>query len=198
MKNLTMKKEKFFWYQINIRKVFSRLLSFKTVIELIVLLFIFFFAGGKTMAMEIYSNSFNANEYIPSKYTCDGADISPHLKWDKFPSNTKSFLLIMDDPDAPVGTWIHWVVYNIPKNVNEFKEGINLASIGAKSGKNSWGNNNYGGPCPPPGKPHRYFFKIYALDISSDFPEGLTKKEVLEKVNSHIISNSQLIGLYKR
>jgi len=167
-------------------------------------LFLFFicftmplFGGGK-MSMQIFSNSFQANGFIPKKFTCDGKDISPNLKWSNFTENIKSFVIIMDDPDAPVGTWVHWVLYNIPPNINELPEGADINNFGAKQGKNSWGKNSYGGPCPPPGKPHRYFFKIYALDISTDFPEGLTKEEVLEKIENHIISRAEIMGYYKR
>ena len=148
--------------------------------------------------MEIFSNSFNNNQYIPVKFTCEGKDYSPHLKWQNAPKNTKSFVLIMDDPDAPVGTWVHWVVYNIPANINEFVENIDFSKTTIKQGLNDFGKLNYGGPCPPHGKPHRYFFKIYAVDIPTDFKEGLSKKDILNKISNNIIEQAEIVGLFKR
>ena len=170
---------------------------FKKIIFIFFLISISLFAQGKNN-MKIFSNSFNNNENVPEKFTCNGKNISPHLKWENYPENTRSFALIMDDPDAPAGTWVHWIVYNIPSNINELKESVKLNLINATEGKNSWGNNSYGGPCPPPGNTHRYFFKIYALNIKTNFPEGLTKSELLQRIKSHIISEAHLIGLYKR
>lgn len=151
-------------------------------------------------SLKFTTTSFSIGDYIPSKYTCDGIDISPALKWENVPQGTKSFVIIMDDPDAPVGTWDHWVVYNIPPNVTKLPEGVDISSIGAIPGKNSWPSDNlrYRGPCPPPGKPHRYFFKLYAVDIPTDFEKGLTKKEVLKKIEGHILDSAEFYGLYKR
>ena len=171
--------------------------------KIVTLLFIFFLfttllkGGGK---MKITTSSFTPGEFIPSKYTCDGIDVSPELKWEGEPEGTKSFVLIMDDPDAPVGTWDHWVVYNIPFNVHKLPEGANIESIGAIQGRNSWPSDNlkYRGPCPPPGKPHRYFFKIYAVDIPTNFEKGMSKREVLERIEGHILDNAKFFGLYKR
>ncbi len=153
--------------------------------------------GGE---MNFTTTSFNPGDFIPSKYTCDGIDISPELKWSGAPQGTKSFVLIMDDPDAPVGTWDHWVVYNIPASVTELPEGVNIESIGAIHGRNSWPSDNerYRGPCPPPGKPHRYFFKLYAVDIPTNFNKGLTKKEVLNRIEGHILDKAEFYGLYSR
>ncbi len=153
--------------------------------------------GGK---MNFTTTSFKPGDFIPSKYTCDGIDISPSLKWDGAPKGTKSFVLIMDDPDAPVGTWVHWIVYNIPANITELPEGTNIESIGAIHGKNSWPSDNerYRGPCPPPGKPHRYFFKLYAVDIPTNFSKGLTKREVLNRIEGHILDKAEFYGLYSR
>ena len=154
--------------------------------------------GGEKM--NFTTTSFTPEDYIPSKYTCDGVDISPALKWDDIPIGTKSLVLIMDDPDAPVGTWDHWVVYNIPSNVKELPEGANIEAIGAINGRNSWPSDNqrYRGPCPPPGKPHRYFFKLYAVDIPTNFTKGLTKKDVLTRIEGHILEKAEFYGLYRR
>ena len=150
--------------------------------------------------MKFTTTSFNPGGYIPSKYTCDGSDVSPELRWNNIPDGTKSFVLIMDDPDAPVGTWNHWVVYNISPTINELSDGVNIEALGAIHGKNSWPSDNerYRGPCPPPGKPHRYFFKLYAVDIPTNFAKGLSKKEVLSRIEGHILDKAEFYGLYKR
>ncbi len=148
--------------------------------------------------MHISTLSFKANGYIPSKYTCEGEDISPQLSWSGIPENTKSLVLIVDDPDAPVGTWVHWVVYNIPPTVREFPAGSNLNFTSVKEGLNDFGKNFYMGPCPPPGKPHRYFFKLYAVDIPTDFKAGLSKKKLLNLIKDYIIDSCEIVGLYKR
>ena len=150
--------------------------------------------------MNFATISFTPGDFIPSKYTCDGVDVSPALKWDQVPAGTKSFVLIMDDPDAPVGTWDHWVVYSLPPNVTELPEGANIEALGAIHGRNSWpfDNTRYRGPCPPPGEPHRYFFKLFAVDIPTNFSKGLTKREVLERINGHILEKAEFYGLYKR
>ena len=155
--------------------------------------------NGKS-SLKFTTTSFTLGDYIPSKFTCDGIDVSPHLKWENVPEGTKSFVIIMDDPDAPVGVWDHWVLYNIPANLRELKEGIDPSSIGAICGRNSWPSDNlrYRGPCPPPGKPHRYFFKIYAVDIPTDFEKGLSKDEVLKRIEGHILDKAEFYGLYKR
>lgn len=154
---------------------------------------------GKT-EMKISSTSFNEGEMIPSKYTCDGENISPHLAWTGAPENTKSFALISDDPDAPAGDWVHWVVYNIPANVNELKEIFprdKKLEDGTLQGTTDFGRVGYGGPCPPSGT-HRYYFKLYALDILLDKSAGMTKSELLKAMESHIIANALLMGKYKR
>ncbi len=146
------------------------------------------------------TDSFSPGEFIPSKFTCDGIDISPSLKWSNIPKGTKSFVIIMDDPDAPVGTWDHWILYNIPPSITSLPEGIDVSTIGAIPGRNSWPSDNlrYRGPCPPPGKPHRYFFKLYAVDIPTNFEKGLTKQELLKKIKNHILGEAEFFGLYKR
>ncbi len=149
--------------------------------------------------IKISSPDFRNNKLIPVKFTCDGENISPNLKWTFYPYRTQSFAIICDDPDAPNGDWVHWVVYNIPL-VLELKE--NLSSLekfpsGITHGKNSWGKIGYGGPCPPSGT-HRYFFKIYALDKMLNLEPGLTKYELLDAIKEHIIAKGELIGKYKR
>jgi len=146
------------------------------------------------MNMKLTSPAFGHNSKIPHEYTCDGDDISPELNIEDVPSNAKSLVLINDDPDAPVGTWDHWIVFNVKpdiKKINENEEPIGVA------GKNSWGRTGYGGPCPPSGT-HRYFFKIYALDTELNLQEGSTKQEIEKAMGGHIIEKAELIGLYER
>ena len=131
--------------------------------------------------MNIVSSAFENEGNIPSKYTCDGENISPELNWSDFPDGTKSFALIAYDPDAPMGTWVHWVIYDIPSNVNSLPEGVpsdEKLSFGAVHGINDFKDTGYGGPCPPKGV-HRYFFKLYALDKMLNLEPGLTKKALL-------------------
>jgi Raf kinase inhibitor-like YbhB/YbcL family protein len=133
------------------------------------------------MSIEVTSTALKAGETIPKQYTGDGADRSPPLYWSELPSGTKSITLICDDPDAPRGTWVHWVLFNLPAHTRALEEGVptteNLDK-GAKQGKNDFGNIGYGGPAPPKGKPHRYFFKLYALDVTLDLSPGATKAQL--------------------
>jgi hypothetical protein len=155
----------------------------------------------ETMSIQITSTAFTDSQPIPAKYTCDGDDVSPPLQWTNAPANTKSFALIADDPDAPMGTWVHWVVYDLPPNTSALPENVaktpTLAG-GAKQGANDFRRIGYGGPCPPPGKPHRYFFKIYALDTVLNLKPGLTKKELLKVTNGHVLAEGQLMCTYQR
>jgi len=152
------------------------------------------------MDFRISSPSFNNGELIPVKYTCDGANISPPLSWTAPPEKTKSFALIVDDPDAPIGDWVHWILFNIPSDSRELKEESsskhNLPK-GTIEGMNDFRKNNYGGPCPPSGT-HRYFFKLYALDILLPLKESTTKKQLLDAMKGHILAEVTLIGKYKR
>ncbi len=153
------------------------------------------------MNIQITSTAFANGQPIPAKYTCEGQDVSPPLQWTNAPSNTKSFALIADDPDAPVRTWVHWVLYNLPATATELAENTpRLAELpgGAKQGLNSWPRLGYGGPCPPPSKPHRYFFKLYALDASLDLKPGATKKDLLKAMEGHVLAEGQLMGTYQR
>ena len=149
--------------------------------------------------MKLTSPAFEHNQAIPPEYTCDGSDTSPELNIEDVPENTKSLVLINDDPDVPKeirpdGLWVHWVVWNIPAETKNIPKGIEPAGVG---GNSNFGRTGYGGPCPPD-KEHRYFFKLYALDISLDIPEGSTK-EVLEKaMKGNIIEQTELMGLYEK
>lgn len=157
------------------------------------------------MALEITSPAFKNNENVPVRYTCQGEDISPALQWSGAPNQTKSFVLIVDDPDAPSGDWVHWLVYGIPAQINSFRENESQLITFEKSitntikqGRNSGEEVAYGGPCPPPGKPHRYFFKLYCLDTVLYLNSGLTKYQLLRAIEGHVLEKAQLIGLYKR
>lgn len=147
-----------------------------------------------TIGMKLTSPAFAHNGAIPSEYTCDGDDLSLPLIISDAPSNTKSLALIMDDPDAPVGTWDHWIVFNITPSTKEIPQGTEPNGI---AGRNSWGKTGYGGPCPP-SETHRYFFKLYALDTILNLPEGSTKKDIEKAMQGHIIAQAQLMGTYKR
>tara|TARA_Y100000310_G_scaffold241784_1_gene245861 strand:- start:24292 stop:24900 length:609 start_codon:yes stop_codon:yes gene_type:complete len=143
--------------------------------------------------MKLTSTAFEHNQGIPSEYTCDGSDTSPELNIEDVPENAKSLVLINDDPDAPVGTWDHWIVFNMPVDV-KIEKGKEPSGTG---GKNSWGKTGYGGPCPPSGT-HRYFFKLYALDSELDLQEGASKADIEAAMEGHIIEKTELIGNYKK
>ncbi len=152
------------------------------------------------MELKIESSAFKEGEMIPFRFTYDGEDVSPELKWSNIPEGTKSFALIADDPDAASGIWVHWVLYNIPAQVTELTEkvpAIKTLSNGAVSGTNNFRKFGYGGPCPPSG-PHRYFFKLYALNTILDLEPGASKKKVLAAIKGHVLSQGQLMGKYKR
>jgi Raf kinase inhibitor-like YbhB/YbcL family protein len=171
-----------------------------TVIWLISLTFILF-TGGMAMAFELKSQAFSPKGTIPQKYTCDREDVSVPLTWSDSPAGTKAFALIADDPDAPVGTWVHWVLYNLPGDVTELPEGVPPTKTipqGASQGTNDFRKIGYGGPCPPPGKPHRYFFKLYALSDKVNLPPGATKAQLLNVIEGHILGQAQLMGTYGR
>jgi Raf kinase inhibitor-like YbhB/YbcL family protein len=153
------------------------------------------------MSLELSSTAFQQGTAIPKQYTGDGADRSPPLRWSEPPTGTKSFALICDDPDAPRGTWVHWVLFNLPGQTPELEEGMPTTATlpsGAKQGKNDFGNLGYGGPAPPRGKPHRYFFKLYALAAEVDLPAGATRAQLEEAMKGHILAEGQLMGTYQR
>lgn len=152
------------------------------------------------MAITITSTAFTEGSMIPQDYTCDGEDISPPLAWSGVPDGTKSLALICDDPDAPMGTWVHWVLFNIPAHIMELPTNISPEKIiqnGAKHGINDFRKFGYGGPCPPGGT-HRYYFKLYALDTEINVETGITKAQLLKAMEGHILAEGQLMGRYSR
>ncbi len=157
--------------------------------------------GDEEGTMRLTSPEFKQNEIIPSRFTCEAEDISPPLQWTNPPPGTKSFALISDDPDAPGGTWVHWVVWNIPADARELPKAVAKdpeLSNGIRQGITDFDRPGYGGPCPPPGNPHRYFFKLYALDTVLPLPPGARKENLEEAMKGHILAQAELIGLYKR
>jgi Raf kinase inhibitor-like YbhB/YbcL family protein len=155
-----------------------------------------------TMPFELTSTAFGQREPIPEKYSCKGEDISPPLAWGDPPAGTQSLALIMDDPDAPGGTWDHWILFNISPEMRELQEnqpitGKNVDPEAIFVGNNSWGRADYGGPCPPSGT-HRYFFKLYALDTIIDLLPGATKGELLKAIDGHILAQTELMGTFSR
>jgi Raf kinase inhibitor-like YbhB/YbcL family protein len=146
--------------------------------------------------MEISSNAFTNNSLIPIKYTCDGEGASPQLSWTDASENTKSFVLVVDDPDAPNGTFTHWILYNLPPEVNSLTENIKQLPQGTKVGVNSWHKHAYGAPCPPT-RNHHYYFKLYALDATLDLPKETGGKEIQQAISNHVLAEAYLIGIYK-
>lgn len=153
------------------------------------------------MAIEITSAAFHDGGSIPSKYTCDGQDVSPPLKWNSIPEGTKSIALIVDDPDAPRGDWVHWVVYDLPPSLRELPERVppdeKILGNGGRQGNTDFGKIGYGGPCPPSGI-HRYYFKMYALDKELGLAPGASKGELLKAMETHVLAEGQLMGKYAR
>jgi Raf kinase inhibitor-like YbhB/YbcL family protein len=156
---------------------------------------------GKQMTLELVSSAFSEGDFIPAKYTGDGDNVSPPLKWTEPPVTTKSFVLVMDDPDAPMGTWVHWVIYMIPQSVLELPEGVaknETVLDGIRQGRNSGGGIGYDGPAPPKGKPHRYYFKLYALDDVITLKPGATKEELMKAIQGRVVEEAKLMGRYQR
>lgn len=169
--------------------------------RLLMIFMAMFLVNLNVFGLEIKTDAFENGGYIPDRYTCDAQDFSPFLSWSDIPEGTETFALICDDPDAPFKVWVHWVLFNIPKEVRELKENITeeeLVALGIISGTNDFGRNIYQGPCPPSGKPHRYFFKLYALDTKLSLGKEATKKEVVEAMQGHIISEAKIVGFYQR
>jgi Raf kinase inhibitor-like YbhB/YbcL family protein len=153
------------------------------------------------MALVLRSSAIESGSRISQSYTCDGRDISPPLRWDNAPQGTGSFALVCDDLDAPMGTWVHWVIYNIPGDSDRLPEAVPTTEKlekDALQGRNDFGKIGYGGPCPPRGKPHRYFFRLYALDGKLAVSAGLTKKALLKEMEGHILETAELYGTYGR
>ena len=156
--------------------------------------------GGQQMAIILTSTAFAAGESIPAKYTCDGKNISPPLQWEPPPAGTQSLALIVDDPDAPSGTFVHWVYYDLSPASRGLPEGVpanDKPTEGGTNGKNGANVSGYTGPCPPSGT-HRYFFRLYALDSKLDAPAGLTKDQILQAMEGHVLAQGELMGVYSR
>jgi Raf kinase inhibitor-like YbhB/YbcL family protein len=151
--------------------------------------------------IQLRSPAFRHGDVIPRAHTCEGEDLSPPLFWTGIPMERRSLALVCDDPDAPRGTWVHWVLYNLPGETVELSPGVpgvpELPS-GARQGRNDSGELGYSGPCPPPGKPHRYYFRLYALDIMLSLPHGVSRAELEEAMADHILAQGALMGIYQR
>jgi Raf kinase inhibitor-like YbhB/YbcL family protein len=151
--------------------------------------------------LRVISSDFAHGERIPRRHTCDGEDASPRLEWSGVPVETRSFALICDDPDAPRGTWLHWTLYNLPAEAVELEVGVpplpELPS-GARQGMTDFGKVGYGGPCPPPGKPHRYFFRLYALGAVLNLAPGVKRAELEAVMKDHVLATGTLMGTYER
>lgn len=153
------------------------------------------------LELTIRSAAFAMNAAIPAKYTCSGQDVSPPISWSAAPEGTLTLAVLCDDPDAPVGDWVHWVIFNLPADTNELPESVPPKAQlpnGAIQGMNDFGRVGYGGPCPPPGKPHRYFFTVFALDTKLALSSKATKRDLLGAVERHVLAKGQLIGTFKR
>ena len=151
--------------------------------------------------LEVTSPSFAEGTKIPVRHTCDGEDVSPELAWSQPPAGTASLALIVDDPDAPGGDWVHWVLYDISPDAGDLPEGVAVAEVtpsGASNGVNDFKRLGYGGPCPPSGAPHRYFSKLYALDAEVGLESGATKADLLRRIEGHVLAEGRLMGTYKR
>ena len=157
--------------------------------------------GNTAMAIEISSDAFSKGEAIPAKYTCDGDDVSPALRWGNIPKDAKSLVVICEDPDAPSGNFVHWVLYGLPPSVDVLSEGVAKTETlpnGARQGRNGFGRIGYGGPCPPRNGAHRYFFRLYALDIEPRLGPGVDKSEIDRMMKDHVLASGDLMGTYKR
>lgn len=151
--------------------------------------------------MQLTSSAFKEGAPIPAPYTCDGKNVSPPLQWSGVPPGAKTLALVADDPDAPIGTWVHWVLFDLPASTTELPEDVAKSQYvagGARQGLNSFKHLGYGGPCPPAGKAHRYFFKLYALDTQLDLKPGASSKAVEKAMQNHILAEGQLMGTYQR
>lgn len=154
-------------------------------------------------ALVLTSEAFQEGEMIPADYTCDGANVSPPLAWDNVPEGTVTLALIMDDPDAPIGTFTHWLICELPGRIRWISERVptraeTVTPVRAVQGINGFNQVGYGGPCPPPGKPHRYYFKLYALDTTLEMPPSFSKRQLRAAMKGHILAEAQLMGRYGR
>jgi Raf kinase inhibitor-like YbhB/YbcL family protein len=157
--------------------------------------------ADKPIALTLTSTAFQEGQPIPTRHTGDGADVSPPLRWADVPAGTQSLALVCEDPDAPRGTWTHWVLFNLPAGARELSEGVPRKGVlpdGTQQGTNDFGKVGYGGPAPPPGKPHRYFFTLYALDTTLNLQSGATRKQLLALAQGHVLGEGRLMGTYAR
>jgi Raf kinase inhibitor-like YbhB/YbcL family protein len=157
--------------------------------------------AGPSGEFKLTSSAFQDGTTVPAKYTCSGQDVSPPLAWSGAPAGTKSFALLMDDPDAPGGTWVHWVLFDLPADAQSLPENLpktNELASGARHGVNGEPKIGYEGPCPPPGPVHHYHFKLYALDGKLDLKAGATKADVEKAMKGHILGEAHLVGLFQR
>lgn len=153
------------------------------------------------MSFVLQSPQLEAGELIPRRFTCDGVDRSPALRWAQPPAGVKSFSLVVEDPDAPGGTFIHWIIYNLPGETRELPENVpqdRELATGARQGRNGFGKIGYGGPCPPPGPAHRYYFRLFALDANLNLPAGASRSELDRAMQKHVLAQAELMGKYKR
>jgi Raf kinase inhibitor-like YbhB/YbcL family protein len=151
--------------------------------------------------VQLTTSAFAPGGDIPVQYTCDGDDISPELSWDGVPDGTRTFVLIVDDPDAPRGTWVHWVVYDLPAAERALPQGVRPRAAlpsPARQGKNDFGKVGYGGPCPPHGHPHRYYFRLYAVDTELRLAAGATRAKVDDAMDGHVLAHAEIMGRYQR
>jgi hypothetical protein len=158
-------------------------------------------ATGSSTKLELKTTAFPPGSTIPTQFTCSGANISPDLSWNNPPPRTQSLVLIVDDPDAPAGTWVHWVVYDLPALARHLPEHVlpgDAVAGGGKQGVNDFSTNGYGGPCPPPGKPHRYFFRLYALDTTVALRAPVHRKDVDSAMKGHVLAQAELMGTFGR
>ena len=156
---------------------------------------------GRRMKLQVTSTAFKHGEEIPGKYSCSGADVSPPLSIANVPKEAKSLVLVLDDPDAPSGTWIHWVLYGIAPTTVAIPEGSSAkgtSPVAAQLGKNSWGKTEWGGPCPPPGGKHHYYFRVYAVDTGLSLPRGVSKPDIMRAIDGHILAQGELMGTFQR
>jgi Raf kinase inhibitor-like YbhB/YbcL family protein len=157
---------------------------------------------GASMPFSLFSKDFKPGDMISPKFTCEGDNLSPALTWGDPPLKTASFALICDDPDAPRKTWVHWVIYGIPAEARGLPQGVEKSrelADGSRQGPNDSGQTGYSGPCPPPGHgPHRYFFRLYALDLKLDLAPGATKEAVMAAIQGHILGQAEVMGRYER
>ncbi len=193
-------KQAVLFYSLMVFQSYGRYLMKSMFLSLMMAAPISFGCSSAGSDLWLKSSAFENGAAIPSNYTCDGPDISPPLSWGSLPGATKSLAILCDDPDAPVGNWVHWVIFNIPPEKTGFSEKVETSPQlpdGTRQGTNDFGKTGYGGPCPPGGT-HRYFFTLYALDTKLDLSAGIKKADLIKAMEGHILSKTQLMGKYSR